>query len=193
MFGAMARDAVMRELLERRGLVVVRRFLLMRCALPGATETPIWPAQVERRPFNFTRELEAVHACLADAFRDHFGGGFAAFEDFRHELSGADYAPELVSVAWREGRVVGAAVARAAFPETPGYGYVSELGVVASARGCGLGLALLLDSFARLQTAGASGCALHVDADSQTGATRLYERAGMIAEERYVNYAREPG
>ena len=193
MFGAMARDAAMRALLERRGLVVVRRFLLMRCAFVGASESPTWPGMVNVRPFDFERDLAAVHSCLAESFRDHFGGGFAALEDFRHELAGADHAPGLVSVAWREGRVVGVAVARAAFPEIRGYGYIGELGVVEAARGCGLGLALLLESFARLQAAGCTGCALHVDADSLTGATRLYERAGMTAEERYVNYAKESG
>lgn len=185
---SMARDATSRALLERRGLVAVRRFLLMDCAFSGTLEPPSWPASVTSRPYVPARDLEAVHACLAEAFRDHFGGGFAALESFRHELAGPEYAPELVTVAWRDGRVVGAAVATSTFPETPGYGYVGELGVVESARGCGLGLALLLESFARLEAAGCSGCALHVDADSETGATRLYERAGMAGEERYVSY-----
>ena len=43
----------------------------------------------------------------------------------------------------------------------------------------GLGEALLLHSFAEFRRRGYSRATLGVDATSPTGATRLYERAGM--------------
>ena len=43
----------------------------------------------------------------------------------------------------------------------------------------GLGLALLRESFRRFRETGETVVALGVDADNPTGATRLYERAGM--------------
>lgn len=46
-------------------------------------------------------------------------------------------------------------------------------------RGRGLGLALLRHGFAELHRRGERQVWLHVDAENRTGATRLYERAGM--------------
>ena len=44
---------------------------------------------------------------------------------------------------------------------------------------------MLLDTFNRLYSMGKTGAALGVDADSLTGATRLYESVGMEQYNRY--------
>jgi ribosomal protein S18 acetylase RimI-like enzyme len=53
------------------------------------------------------------------------------------------------------------------------------LGVRRPWRGRGLGEALLRRSFAALHARGQRRIRLSVDAENPTGATRLYERAGM--------------
>lgn len=53
------------------------------------------------------------------------------------------------------------------------------LGVRRAWRRAGLGEALLLRSFAEFRRRGYTRGTLGVDASSVTGATRLYERAGM--------------
>ena len=53
------------------------------------------------------------------------------------------------------------------------------LGVRPSSRRRGLGLALLRHSFRELRARGVDTVGLCVDASNPTGATRLYERAGM--------------
>ena len=53
------------------------------------------------------------------------------------------------------------------------------LGVRRAWRRQGLGEALLLHSFAEFRRRGLTRGTLGVDASSATGATRLYERAGM--------------
>jgi ribosomal protein S18 acetylase RimI-like enzyme len=55
-----------------------------------------------------------------------------------------------------------------------------------SGRGRGIGLALLLTAFGEFRRRGIPRASLSVDAESETGATRLYERAGM-----HVAYAWE--
>ena len=59
------------------------------------------------------------------------------------------------------------------------WGWVSELGVAPAWRRRGLGLALLRESFRRFRETGETVAALGVDSQNPTGATRLYERAGM--------------
>ena len=55
----------------------------------------------------------------------------------------------------------------------------------------GLGLALLLRSFGQFYERGQRRVALSVDSDNPSGATRLYERAGMRVEREEVLYEKE--
>ena len=52
----------------------------------------------------------------------------------------------------------------------------------------GLGLALLLQAFNEFYQRGDRTVGLGVDAQSLTGATRLYEKAGMHVTRRYDTY-----
>jgi ribosomal protein S18 acetylase RimI-like enzyme len=58
-------------------------------------------------------------------------------------------------------------------------GWVGVLGVLPRWRKRGLGKALLLQSFRQIRDAGKPRAVLGVDAANPTGATRLYESAGM--------------
>ncbi|GAB4500799.1 MAG: hypothetical protein Fur0035_03390 [Anaerolineales bacterium] len=52
-------------------------------------------------------------------------------------------------------------------------------------------MALLRRSFDEFYRRGQFSVGLHVDASNPTGATRLYERAGMRIETEYVCYEKE--
>ncbi|HET8846927.1 MAG TPA: GNAT family N-acetyltransferase, partial [Ktedonobacteraceae bacterium] len=65
---------------------------------------------------------------------------------------------------------------------------VSDLGVRRPWRRKGLGLALLHHAFGELYRRGISKVVLGVDSENLTGATRLYERAGMRIELQYDTY-----
>jgi ribosomal protein S18 acetylase RimI-like enzyme len=54
-----------------------------------------------------------------------------------------------------------------------------------------MGLALLHHAFGVLKQKGKTGVALHVDAQSLTGATRLYEKAGMHVDQLSHEYQLE--
>ena len=62
-------------------------------------------------------------------------------------------------------------------------GWIRSLFVRRPWRRRGLGMALLLDAFRRFHERGERKVGLGVDAESETGATRLYERAGMQVAE----------
>jgi ribosomal protein S18 acetylase RimI-like enzyme len=70
-------------------------------------------------------------------------------------------------------------------------GWVGTLGVLRAWRRQGLGLALLKHSFADLQQRGKEKVGLGVDADSLTGATKLYEKAGMHVTRQFDSYEKE--
>ena len=72
--------------------------------------------------------------------------------------------------------------------EDPEMGLVNVLGVRRPWRGRGLGLALLQHSFVELHKRGAKRVSLGVDASSLTGATRLYEKAGMSVTRQFDAY-----
>jgi ribosomal protein S18 acetylase RimI-like enzyme len=70
-------------------------------------------------------------------------------------------------------------------------GWVGTLGVRRPWRKKGMGLALLTHSFAEFYKRGIKTVGLGVDAANPTGATRLYEKAGMSVANSYVVYEKE--
>ena len=85
--------------------------------------------------------------------------------------------PSLFVVAWDGDDIAGFSLNYAEAHGRLGLGRV--LGVVPRGGGVGLGLALLRESFRRFRATGETVAALGVDSENPTGATRLYERAGM--------------
>jgi ribosomal protein S18 acetylase RimI-like enzyme len=70
-------------------------------------------------------------------------------------------------------------------------GWVNQLAVLRPWRRKGLGIALLLHSFAEFYRRGIVNVGLGVDAQNLTGATRLYERAGMHVALQHDTYEKE--
>ena len=101
--------------------------------------------------------------------------------------------PDLWFLAESSGDPAGMCVCALEQPDDPlaASGYIGSLGVVRSHRGRGLGLALLRHGIATLYARGRRRVALHVDSESLTGATRLYERAGMSVVRTSVAFERE--
>ncbi len=65
-------------------------------------------------------------------------------------------------------------------------GYIARVGTLRGARGRGIASALLARTLAGLADAGYRYAELGVDADSPTGAGRLYERAGFVTIGRNI-------
>ena len=88
------------------------------------------------------------------------------------------FEPSLWFLALADGELAGFAVCRKDTND-PAAGHVELLGVRRPWRKQGLGHAVLLHAFEAFLQRGWTRGTLGVDASSPTGATRLYERAGM--------------
>jgi ribosomal protein S18 acetylase RimI-like enzyme len=87
--------------------------------------------------------------------------------------------------------VAGIAICDPSAPGQPEYGWVATLGVRRAWRGRGIARSLLATAFAEYRRRGKRGVSLGVDAESPTGANRLYERVGMRPVTNTVVYAKE--
>lgn len=191
--GALADEPRVSALLSRHGYAEVRRLSQMQ--IDFAHDPPPPPGEVsgvEIRPL-VRGEERTVHACLAEAFDDDWHEGFSTEEDWIHEhVDAVDrFHPELWWLAWQGTQLAGALVGRPRADENAALGYVGWLGVRRAFRGRGIGEALLRTSFVQFHGLGRSGVCLHVDNDSLTGATRLYERAGMTSHPRFATWEKE--
>jgi ribosomal protein S18 acetylase RimI-like enzyme len=70
-------------------------------------------------------------------------------------------------------------------------GWIASVGVRPPWRRFGLGLAMLQEAFRRFYERGERVVGLGVDAENPTGATRLYERAGMSVAWQATVYEKE--
>jgi mycothiol synthase len=189
--GALADEPRVSALLSSQGYREVRRFELRRVDFADA---PAPPRDVEGISVRGFRPEEARHLYEAhvDAFADHWGEGEETYEDFRHhQLDAPDYDAGLWFVAWDGDELAGYVGAHEKSREDPSRGYIALLGVRRPYRRRGLGEALLLEAFRALYARGRRGADLHVDADSLTGAPRLYARVGMTAHPRFATWEKE--
>ncbi|MFS0703325.1 GNAT family N-acetyltransferase [Cellulomonas sp. 179-A 9B4 NHS] len=132
-------------------------------------------------------DLMAVHVVLEESFTDHFNYHPERFEELVARLR-ADpghrwdhwWLAESVDPD-QPSRPVGALVATVSPGRdgAPDGTYVAYLGVLRSGRGRGAARALLAAAVADAARRGRAHVALEVDADSPTGADRLYESLGF--------------
>jgi mycothiol synthase len=172
-----------RELFSGRGYREVRRFWDMAIELAEPPPQPDVAIEVFDGSEERAREF---HAALGEAFEDHWEHHPVPFEEWWEEKRAVpDYDPSLWFLIRAGGEV--AAVVRND-PDRNGGGYVGALGVRRAWRGRGYGRALLLHTFREFHRRGQTRVTLGVDAANPTGATRLYESAGMHVESESVVY-----
>jgi mycothiol synthase len=172
----LAADARGRTLFERHGYRDVRHFYRMVIDLDRDFPAPVWPDGLRVATFQ-PEDARAFHAALQESFEDEWNFRAETFERWKERrVSVPDMDPTVWWLVW-DGEEV-AAVLRGE-SERMGYGWIGALGVRKPSRGRGIGLALLLTAFAEFRRRGRTQAGLGVDAQNPTGATRLYERAGM--------------
>ena len=167
---------------ERAGLREARRNWRMEIDLNELPATPAWPEGVELRTFVPERDDRAVFEMVETAFQDHWGYTPEDFAEWRFwTIEQAGFDPSLYLIAWAGERAVGGALCNAGPP-----GWVNSLAVAREWRGRGLGLALLQHAFGEFYRRGLRRAGLAVDSENLTGATRLYQRAGMRKTREYL-------
>jgi ribosomal protein S18 acetylase RimI-like enzyme len=189
--GAFAGEPRSRELFGACGYREVRQFQLMRIEFEGPPPVAEHLPGIALRRFD-TGDERPVHETHLAAFADHWGEETPTYEDFNHHLFAApDFDPGLWVLAWEGPSLAGYVGAVPESDERSSFGHVTLLGVRPEYRRRGIGEALLRSAFCALYERGKAGCDLHVDADSLTGATRLYERVGMTAYPRFTTWEKE--
>jgi ribosomal protein S18 acetylase RimI-like enzyme len=190
--GALADEPAVGALLTGAGYREVRRFQLMRIDFPDVLPAPSVPAGIRLEPVDPERDVAAAFDAHREAFADHWGEIEETLDEFRHWLIDTRRFERELSLLARDGQdVAGYLFAWPEAEEDPSRGYVAALGTRRAHRGRGIAEALLRHVFRTLLDSGKRGCDLHVDSDSLTGATRLYERVGMTAHPRFATWEKE--
>lgn len=190
--GALADEPRVSGLLSQHGYVEVRRLSQMQIDFEQPPPAPDGVPGIEIRPL-VTGQESAVYACISEAFDDDWSESFPTEEDWIHShVTGvSNFRPELWWLAWEGPTLAGALIGLPSADEDAALGYVGLLGVRRAFRGRGIAEALLRTSFVQFHSLGRPGVCLHVDTESVTGATRLYERVGMAIHPRFATWEKE--
>ena len=182
------RDPVSHELHGNEGYQPLRYHWRMEIKLDAPPPAPVFPEGIELRPFIKGEHDIAVWQAQNEAFRDHWGSHEVSLEEWRHSrFNDPEFDSTLWPIAWDSDEVAGFSLNRYRM----GIGWIRTLGVRRPWRKHGLGEALLLHSFGEFYRRGTKTIGLGVDAQNPTGATRLYQKVGMVPASEYVTYEKE--
>jgi mycothiol synthase len=175
------------RLLESLDYAPVRGVYVMETELDGVPPQPNWPEGISVRTFVTGQDERPLFEAVEDAFRDMWGRPRGTFERFAAMTETESFDPTLWFLAMDGDEIAGATLCKT----LAGEGWIHVVGVRRPWRNRGLGLTLLRHALAEYQRRGVRKVALSVDAESITGAPRLYGRAGMRVRESYVIYLKE--
>jgi mycothiol synthase len=182
-------DSAARRLLESLGYDAVRVFRELRIRLEAAPRLPQWPGGLRVDAFDPERDALEFHAAHQEAFADHWEYSRRTFESWsKSHLLGERFDPTLWCVVRAGDEIAAGTICTG---DTYGGGWIHVLFTRRPWRRQGVGAALLVDALARFWQRGERSIGLGVDAANETGAFRLYERAGMTPELGWVVYAKE--
>lgn len=180
-------DSVSQEVFVKSGFTPIRRHWRMRVDMETPPPAPVWPEGITLATMQSGQEA-AVHAALNEAFADHWGHLPLPYGTWRtFFLERSDFDPSLCFLAMAGDEIAGFSLCR---PEQR-MGWVDDLGVRRPWRRQGVALALLLHSFGEFYRRGERAVGLGVDAQSLTGATHLYMKAGMRPIREWQTYEME--
>jgi mycothiol synthase len=190
------KEKAAQDLLEGRGYSTVRHFWRMLIEMDAPPPAPVFPDGVRVRAVDPEKDLVRGTLAARDAFKDHWGYVEVPLdkelERYRYQMANdPDFDPTLFFFGVQGDEIAGVCYCLPKLERDESTGYVMVLGVRRPWRRQGLALALLHHAFGEFYRRGVKRVALHVDAQSLTGATRLYEKAGMHPDETSHAYEKE--
>ncbi len=194
--GTMSANKAARQFLEAHGYIHTRYFFRMLIELDAPPPPAVWPAGIMVRTFEQERDLPALIRASNEGFRDHWGYVEHPFEETLADWAqwirdDPEHDPSLWFLPCFGDEIAALCLCAAKMTEDPEMGYVMSLAVRPAWRRHGLGLAMLHHAFGEYYRRGLHKVSLDVDADSLTGALRLYERAGMHKIRESLAYEKE--
>lgn len=177
-----------KSIVEQAGYMHIRNHWHMEIDMTEPPAAPQWPAGITLRPFIIGQDERITYELDEEAFSDHWGHMPSSFESWAHwSVDRPSFDPTLWFLAFAGDTLAGIALCRYENED----GWVGALAVRRSYRRLGLGMALLQHSFAEFYRRSARKVGLGVDAQNLTGATRLYQRAGMHIARQADLYEKE--
>jgi ribosomal protein S18 acetylase RimI-like enzyme len=179
------------RLFDRMGFTSVRWFeellrpltdLPERRTVPGI-DIVVWPDDRD----------EEIRIVKNIAFADHWGSTPTSTHHWAEMVRGYGARPDLSVVALDADGAVVAHCMCSRYPEDDALlgrsdGWVSYLGTLPQWRGKGLASALIIESLHRFAADGLTHASIGVDADSPTGAARLYRSLGFEPNQQSVTH-----
>jgi GNAT superfamily N-acetyltransferase len=173
----------------------------MEIHMNGSPPTPEWPMGLKgKQPIQIRtlvpgEEIKVLDAVI-DSFKDHWGYVDKPYEEEKERWlhwieTDKSHDPTLWFLAMDGDEIAGMSLCLRHAAGQPDMGWVETLGVRRPWRRRGLGLALLQHTFRENYLRGLHKVALGVDAQSLTGATWLYEKAGMHVARQSNTYEKE--
>jgi mycothiol synthase len=184
------------KLYEENGFRPVRWFLELERDLEQPIPEHAMPEGIQARTLELEGDVESLHFIIDDSFRDHWNPISFTVEQLAHWIRSPKFRPDLALLAFSEsGEPAGACISAVRDEynrlNNAREGYVNTLGVRRPFRGRGLARALLSRSLRLLKEEGLTTSVLDVDAESPTGATRLYESVGFTERKRSIVFHKE--
>ena len=181
-------DETGHSLLRNNGYSPVRYYWRMEIKLQEAPVAVIYPAGITLRPFIKDEHAVAVWQADNEAFRDHWGSHDRTYEEWAHgKFGNPNFDSTLWMIAWDGDEVAGFSQNRF----RKGIGWIGTIAVRRLWRGKGLGIALLRHTFGEFYKRGMKTIGLGVDSANLTGATHLYQRAGMHVAGEFAMYEKQ--
>ncbi len=173
-----------RPVLEAAGYRPIRSSYRMTIDLETQPAARVWPEGISVRASRGGEDDSRIYEAHMDSFADHWDFERQPFDEWAEWHVKSERDPSLWFLAEGDGLLAGICLARPDDSGEPDRGWIGVLGVRPAWRRRGLGLALLGHAFRTLYGRGLTTVGLGVDAESTTGAVRLYERAGMRVARR---------
>lgn len=181
-------DEASRQVLEQEGYKPLRYYWRMEIELDVRPPLPVWPNGIHVRTFVPDQDNRATYEAMDEGFRDSWGYEEGTFEEWeRYNVATSDFDPSLwflIIDNTNGGEIVGTAHCRHDVGETAHIGWIDELAIRPRWRKCGLAMALLQHAFGEFYRRDILKCGLTVDSENVSGATHLYELAGMHRSNR---------
>ena len=174
-------STALRQRIEKFGYRHIRTWLRLLIEMTQPPSEPRVPDGIAIRPFRQGEDDRALYEAWEEAMADEWGHAVLTYGKWRYYF--IDHAGEEDLPYWFlavDGtQIAGLILGSWRRPGTEDEGHIRYLGVRPAWRRRGIGLALLLHSFADFYRRGHPKVGLGVDGTSPTGAERLYLKAGM--------------
>jgi mycothiol synthase len=193
--GASEKSRSTLELYRQIGLLEIRHGWTMERSLRDPVPEPKDIEGVEIRPYRRPEDNVAAREAFKQSFIDHFEYHELPQEVWDARMEGSAVRTDLSLLAGVEGEpgtIGGFCICEINADENERKGrkegWIGLLGTTRSWRAQGLGKSLLLRGMLNMKAAGIETALLGVDAESPTGANRLYESVGFTVREHEMMF-----